>query len=117
MQSGWRTAAPGRRQEGEGRKMKRFLLLAVVAAVLPVASANAFTTGDLFVADHGAVLDLTSDGTLVATYRDPSVVQLSDLAFDNSRTVLYATDVQAHDVKVFDGSGAVVRTFGVGFLT
>src|SRR4051794_20022191 len=96
--------------------MKRLFVVAVVAAVLPIASAGAFTRGDLFVADHGSVLELTSTGGLVQTYTDPSVAFLIDIAFDNARTALYATDSIRHDVKVFDTSGALSFSFGAANL-
>lgn len=103
--------------------MKALLLVAALIVVaLPVGSAgtaagDGFTVGDLFVADHGAISEFTPDGAIVRTYTDPRVAQLIDLAFDNAGNDLYATDAIAHDVKVFDRSGTMIRTFGAGILS
>ena len=100
--------------------MRTALATAIVTLVGFVAAASAsaagaFTPGNLYVADR-PIREFTPDGALVRTLGDARLQQPSDLAFDPSGSHLYVTDVGAGDVKVIDGSGAVIAVFGAGVL-
>jgi sugar lactone lactonase YvrE len=92
------------------------VVLLWLAAAAGSAAGAGFAPGDLFVADHSQVVEYTADGAVVRTIIDPSFVQVFDLAFSPSAQVLYVTDAIAHDVKVVDGSGNVISSFGAEFL-
>jgi DNA-binding beta-propeller fold protein YncE len=117
------------RREGRGRRLPRAaerpsimrLVVGLVLVLLWLAPASSaagggFAVGDLFVADHSQVVEYTADGAVVRTIIDPSFVQVFDLAFSPSAQALYVTDAIAHDVKVLDGSGNVISSFGAQFL-
>lgn len=85
------------------------------AAAASAAAAGSFVPGNLYVADR-PIREFTPDGALVRTLEDARLRQPIDLAFDPNGSRLYVTDVSAGDVKVIDGSGAVVAVFGGGVL-
>src|SRR6478672_186391 len=89
--------------------------LVSVAAAASASAAGSFRPGNLYVADR-PIREFTPDGALVRTLEDARLQQPSDLAFDPSGSHLYVTDIGAGDVKVIDGSGAVVAVFGAGAL-
>jgi len=117
------------RREGRSRRLPRAaerpsimcLVVGLVLVLLSLAPASSaagggFAVGDLFVADHSQVVEYTADGAIVRTIIDSSFVQVFDLAFSPSAQELYVTDAIAHDVKVLDGSGNVISSFGAQFL-
>jgi DNA-binding beta-propeller fold protein YncE len=99
--------------------LRSFVVLIIVGfcASAPAAAGTGFAYGDVFVADHGQIVEFTSDGTVVRTLTDSRFIQAFDLAFDKAGSHLYVTDAIAHDVKVIDRSGSVVGTFGADFLS
>jgi DNA-binding beta-propeller fold protein YncE len=70
--------------------------------------------GALFVADAalGYVAQLDRDGTPRRRIGQGELQRPTGLAYDRERGELYVADTRAHEVKVFDVSGALVRRFG-----
>jgi DNA-binding beta-propeller fold protein YncE len=70
--------------------------------------------GEVLVSDAelGLVVRLAADGNPVGTIGAGLLRRPTGIARDAKSGWLYVADTQAHDVKVFDGSGALVRTIG-----
>ncbi len=70
--------------------------------------------GEVLVSDAelGLVVRLAADGNPVGTIGAGLLRRPTGIARDATSGRLYVADTQAHDVKVFDGSGALVRTIG-----
>jgi DNA-binding beta-propeller fold protein YncE len=72
------------------------------------------TGGDLFVADAelGVVVRLDAKGEPRAVIGRGVLKRPTGLARDASTGLLFVADTYAHDIKVFDPSGALVRVIG-----
>ncbi len=70
--------------------------------------------GRVFVSDAelGAVFVLGPDGTPLATWGAGRLQRPTGLARDPQRRQLYVADTYAHDIKVFDENGSLLRTLG-----
>ncbi len=69
----------------------------------------------LYVCDSEAVAvyHLSADGTLLDALRLPDeLLRPVDLAYDPTRKILYVVDAAAHDIKVLDPHGRLVRIIG-----
>lgn len=79
----------------------------------PVAVAIAWN-GDIVVSDAilGAVVRLNNKGEPIGTLGADQLKRPTGLAFDEARGLLFVADTVANDIKVFDGTGKLVKTFG-----
>lgn len=79
----------------------------------PVAVAEVWN-GDIAVSDAllGAVVRLNNKGEPIGHLGADRLKRPTGLAFDRERGLLFVADTVANDIKVFDGSGNVVNTFG-----
>lgn len=79
----------------------------------PVAVAIVWN-GDIVVSDSvlGAVLRLDNKGQPLGTIGVGQVQRPTGLAFDRERGLLFVADTAANNVKVFDGGGKLVNSFG-----
>lgn len=70
--------------------------------------------GDLAVSDAklGVVVRLNSKGQPIGKIGAPQLKRPTGLAFDAERGLLFVADTVAHDIKVFDVMGQLVKTFG-----
>ena len=80
---------------------------------VPVAVAMAWN-GELAVSDSklGVVARLNVNGEPVGLLINESLKRPTGLAFAPERGLLFVADSVAHDIKVFDGKGTLVNTFG-----
>jgi DNA-binding beta-propeller fold protein YncE len=79
----------------------------------PVAVAIAWN-GDIVVSDAilGVVVRLNNKGEPIGTLGAGQLKRPTGLAFDQARGWLFVADTVANDIKVFDASGNLVKTFG-----
>jgi DNA-binding beta-propeller fold protein YncE len=79
----------------------------------PVAVAIAWN-GDILVSDAilGVVVRLNNKGEPIGTLGAGQLKRPTGLAFDQARGLLFVADTVANDIKVFDASGNLVKTFG-----
>lgn len=70
--------------------------------------------GHLLVSDPqlGIVVELGPDGTPLRQFGKDVLKRPTGLAFDAARREIYVSDTYAHDIKVFDWSGGLVRVIG-----
>lgn len=79
----------------------------------PVAVAMVWN-GEIAVSDAilGVVVRLNNKGEPIGHLGAGQLKRPTGLAFDPERGLLFVSDTVAHDIKVFDGTGQLVNTFG-----
>ncbi len=79
----------------------------------PVAVAMVWN-GDIAVSDAklGIVVRLNAKGEPIGQLGAGQLKRPTGLAFDRERGLLFVADTVAHNIKVFDGTGQLVNTFG-----
>ena len=72
------------------------------------------TDGLVYVADSelGAVVRLQQDGSPAGVIRHVSLERPTGVAWDEHRNRLFVADTKAHDIKVFDAGGNLIRVVG-----
>ncbi|MBF0295653.1 MAG: 6-bladed beta-propeller [Magnetococcales bacterium] len=70
--------------------------------------------GEILVADAdlGMVVRLSPEGVPVGTFGKGELVRPTGLARDATRGRVYVADSRAHDIKVFDDAGQLIKRFG-----
>lgn len=70
--------------------------------------------GELLVADAdlGMIIRVGADGEPVGSIGKDAITRPAGLARDPTSGEIYATDARAHDIKVFDRDGNLLRTLG-----
>ncbi|MBF0438882.1 MAG: SMP-30/gluconolactonase/LRE family protein [Magnetococcales bacterium] len=63
-------------------------------------------------ADLGRVIRLSPTGEPVGEFGDEELQRPTGMARDAARGRIYVADTQAHDIKVFDDSGKLIKKFG-----
>ena len=71
-------------------------------------------SGEIYVADAelGFIARLDHNGKSVGTFGQGELRRPVGLAFDAATRQLYVADTYAHDIKIFDMAGRLLRTFG-----
>lgn len=70
--------------------------------------------GEVFVSDSelGYVARLDSKGIPLGTIGKQELIRPTGIAWDHSTGMLFVADTYAHDIKVFDDKGALIRIIG-----
>lgn len=70
--------------------------------------------GEILVTDSelGLVVRLDRDGKPLGTFGEKELVRPTGIVTDPEKGLIYVADTHAHDIKVFDREGALVKTIG-----
>lgn len=84
-----------------------------IALAAPIAIEQVWNS-DFAVSDagHGVVFRLNGKGEMVEMLGRGQLTRPTGLAFDGQRGLLFVADTAQNDIKVYDGTGQLVNTFG-----
>jgi len=105
--------ADGKSNKEGGQLMVWKVLRPDMAIGSPIAVEQVWD-GNIAVSDAllGAVFRLNSAGEFVSVLGVGQLKRPTGLAFDSKRGLLFVADTAANDIKVYDGTGQLVNTFG-----